>query len=241
MYKINVTVKNLDGFSLSVEEMDKVLRPDVDEAKKEDVFQHAWNEYVTNQPTGGDSFRLESDDSAQYTDSLFPFDVTKCETVDDGSHLWGNDPRNVDNGGEYGICYGCHQTRKESDMLPFDVHPGLTVNMCKPCAAKRGFAYSGIWHQRNNPGGPDEVPTATEWELTPEELSRYQNSPSNYDGGWSDDYAFAFALLYEQGKISEGDYINALDIAERVRKGTLSIAQGEFAKFAKEIGNPAPF
>lgn len=100
MYKINVTVKDLTGFSLSVDEMDKVLRPDVKPdslqatvekalAMTDDELTQAWGELV-------DESELSADDtiivSRQYAQQLHD----ECAAIADMTGKWLGQPTPFD-------------------------------------------------------------------------------------------------------------------------------------------------
>ncbi len=136
MYSVKFSVKDLDGFSFSVEQMDKVLRPDA-------------------RQDNGDSFLMESVDKAMT-------DIVRCD-----------------------FCYGLQKLGDLADIIVTDRTDAngfaITYNMCVECKERQAFENDAVnlqseldiktspkryhpgaperFHQRHNPGGPDENPT----------------------------------------------------------------------------------
>lgn len=187
MYKINVTVKDLDGFSLSIEEMDKVLKPDSLQATVEkalamtdDELAQAWGEAVDE---------LDADDtiivSRQYAQQLHD----ECAAIADMTGKWLGETNGTgitrEQAEEMAFgelvqklsigsvpCSKCEKPVTSEDCVSAYILYDFTgdnpeaVVLCPACESSNpdrrltSIKLNG-WHQRNNPGGPDEVPTAT--------------------------------------------------------------------------------
>jgi hypothetical protein len=135
MYQVSFKVKDLDGFSFSVEQMDRVLRPDA-------------------QRDNGDSFLMESIDKTMNG-------IVRCDfcyalqKLGDLADIIVTD-RTDANGYAitYNMCLECKERQaleNEAANLQSELEIKTSPNRYHPGTPER-------FHQRHNPGGPDENP-----------------------------------------------------------------------------------
>lgn len=129
MYKINFTVKDLNGFSFNIEDAGKVLKPD-----------------------NGDSFLMESlgDDSGEYGYCFFcgkcdlEANLNPCDADYNGSHLAVN------------ACGKC--LSKEIRLKHSDAWVGETPDQEFSRLMDELETRHAPGRPQRNPGGPDESP-----------------------------------------------------------------------------------